>query len=242
MCTVLYIPNNDSVYLVSLRDENPKRPEAKKPSLLKFDGQEMLAPIDPLGKGTWIGVNHYKNAVVLLNGAQTNHTRQKSYLKSRGLIVKELLTSFTPVIEWSIINLSGIEPFTLVVFSDENLFELIWDGNTKHRSLLNKQKPHIWSSSTLYTPAQKEARKEKFDNWIAMSPPITKLSVLHFFKSFNNAESDFLINRDEKIKTISYSFIELKNTSAQFDYYDLLEYKHHSNSITINTKACNINS
>ncbi len=240
MCTVLYIPKESSACFASLRDENPLRPKAKKPAILNADEQTVLAPFDPLGKGTWIGVNNMKNVVVLLNGAYTNHERQKSYAKSRGLIVKELLDSKSPIIDWSMINFEEIEPFTLVVFSDEHLFELVWDGKEKHRQLLDKEKPRIWSSSTLYDNLQKEARKEKFDNWIAMDPPIHKLSVLDFFKAFRDIENGFLINRNESMKTISYSFLEVNDETARFDYYDLIDFKYYSEHISIKPQSCSL--
>ncbi len=240
MCTVIYIPKENAFNFVSLRDENPGRPKAIQPEILNLEEQTVLTPIDTVGQGTWIGVSTLKNVVILLNGGKKNHTKKSTYLKSRGLIVKELLGSISPIIDWAMINLNDIEPFTLVVFSDEHLFELIWDGQEKHRQLLDKYKAHIWSSSTLYSDDKKTIRKEKFENWIAMNPPITKLSVLDFFKAYNDDENGFLINRNSKIKNVSYSFIDLNNSTAKYDYYDLLDYKHYSKEININIETCSI--
>lgn len=234
MCTVVYIPQTNSISFASLRDESPLRVKAILPRINQMNKIEALSPIDPFGKGTWIGVTKSKTVVILLNGAFENHQRKASYSKSRGLVTKELLGSYSPIIEWSIMDLDNVEPFTLVVFNDNHLFELVWDGEKKHRKLLQPDKSHIWSSSTLYDREAKQKRKEEFDNWMAMSPPVNKLSLLEFFKSFTDKTNGFIMNRNEKVKTLSYSFVEIVNDNATFDYYDFSEFKHYKSEILIN--------
>ena len=78
---------------------------------------------------------------------------------------------------------------------------------------------------------KQKIREELFQNWIAGNPVITKQSLLKFFNSVNNNENGFIINRNELVKTLSYSFIELTNkVKAEFDYYDLI-HSSHSNMI-----------
>lgn len=240
MCTVLFIPGKNGNYFASLRDENPKRPRAIAPDIQTTSPIHYLAPLDPLAGGTWIGVNEFRNCVILLNGAFENHQRKSAYPKSRGKIVSELLTSSLPVVEWNLMSLENIEPFTLVVWSDEKLFQLVWDGNKKHRSLLDSTVAHIWSSSTLYDTAAKAKRQDYFQNWMAMNPPISKLSVLHFFNSFEDKENGFLMERSEHMKTLSFSIIEINEAKhASFDYYDFLTYKHSVKTIEMNRDAQN---
>ncbi len=241
MCTVVFIPGSESIALASLRDENPGRAKALAPFIDTRDGVSFLSPKDPAGGGTWFGVNQWGSGIVLLNGGFENHARQKSYSKSRGLIVADLLTSAMPVVDWSLMDLENIEPFTLIVWSEKNLFQLVWDGAEKHRLRLDAALPHIWSSATLYNTAARDAREEFFQNWIAMNPPVSKLSLLNFFKSFEDAENGFLINRNGKMKTLSYTFTEFtQDGTAEMNYYDFLNYSYHSSSISItsNTEHC----
>jgi hypothetical protein len=241
MCTVIFIPGNKKHFFASLRDESPTRPEALAPERYTAGEVKYLMPRDALAGGTWVGINEYKNVIILLNGAFENHKRKAFYPKSRGIIVSELLLSVMPVIDWQLMDFTNIEPFTLVVWSDDHLFELVWDGNEKHRKGLDSSVSHIWSSSTLYDKSSKLNREELFKNWIAMSPPISKLSLLNFFKSTDDAENGFIINRNEKMKTLSFSFIELtQSNSAKLDYYDLKNFKHHSKSIDLfeNSNNC----
>jgi len=240
MCTVVFIPDNNKKYFSSLRDESPKRPEAIAPQIYHANEIKYLMPKDAQAGGTWVGINEHKNVIILLNGAFENHNKKEFYLKSRGMIVSELLLSVKPVVDWQLIDFTDIEAFTLVVWSDNRLFELVWDGNEKHRNRLDASAPHIWSSSTLYDKTSKTNREELFQNWIAMKPAITKLSLLNFFEATNDPENGFIINRSEKMKTLSYSFIELSDSNiANLDYYDLKSFMQHSKSINLLEKSGN---
>lgn len=241
MCTVVFIPSGNKQFFASLRDESPQRPRAIAPDIYKSSETRYLMPKDALAGGTWIGINEFKNVIILLNGGHQNHIKKDNYLTSRGKIVSELLQSIMPVVDWQLMDLSMVEPFTLVVWSEQNLFELVWDGEEKHRIRLDSSTAHIWSSSTLYDANAKSIRADLFQNWIAMGPPISKLTILNFFKSFEDAENGFIINRNEKIKTLSYSFIEFSsNVNASLDYFDLQSFKHNSKVIdlSINNTNC----
>ncbi len=229
MCTVLFMPKQNGFCLASLRDESPKRPKALLPAVYSLNGSRFVMPKDEFGGGSWIGVNEKSNVIVLLNGGYVKHDRKSVYANSRGVVVFELLRSAIPVVDWQLMDLLNIEPFTLIVLSENNLFQLVWDGNEKHRTRLDSNVPHIWSSSTLYDNDSRLKREELFRNWIAMDPPTNKLAVLDFFKSNSKNEEGFLINRNEVVKTLSYSFIELTSSiNASFDYYDLQSFIHNS--------------
>jgi len=221
MCTVVYIPKDNSVFFASLRDESPLREQAIEPRINNTDAVQYLAPKDALAGGSWVGVNEFNNVIILLNGGFENHKKQNNYRKSRGLIVTELLQSELPVIEWNLMDMTNIEPFTLVVWSDHNLFQLVWDGQEKHKTLMDTTIPHIWSSSTLYNPSIKRHRKQLFNDWVKTNQPISSHSVLHFFKSFVDKDNGFIMNRSEILSTLSYSFIEIQNSEkAIFNYLD----------------------
>ena len=240
MCTVVFIPDNDKLYFASLRDESPLRPLAEAPKITGED-LEILSPKDLLAGGTWVGVNGFGNVIILLNGGFKKHIRANSYWKSRGLIVSELLASPIPVVDWNLMNLENIEPFTLVVWCDDNLFQLTWDGVEKHRMRLDKTIPQIWSSSTLYNEEAKLTRDDLFQNWIAMNPPVTKLSLLRFFNSTTDRTNGYIINREEKVKTLSYTFVELAtNRSVEMNYYDILNYTYRKSVMNLKEISCNL--
>lgn len=236
MCTVVFIPYDKKVYFGSLRDESPKRPRAVKPEISEVSGVSFLAPKDPMAGGTWIGANNKGNVIILLNGAFKNHQRKNYYRKSRGLIVSELLATELPVVQWNLIDMEGIEPFTLIVWSDNNLFQLVWDGRERYRICLDETLPYIWSSSTLYNSDAKAKREALFQHWIAMNPSVSKLSLINFFKANNDAENGFIINRKEITKTLSFSFIELQSKKdIVMSYYDFTNNSYYNKTLTIQT-------
>lgn len=233
MCTVAFIPKGNQYYFASLRDEDPARAAALAPGMHSSADGCYLAPTDGKAGGTWIGVSLSGSIIILLNGGFKDHVRQQAYRKSRGLIVAGLLLSTLPVEQWSLMDMDQVEPFTLIVFSENNLFELVWDGVGKHCKKLETGKPHIWSSATLYSPAVKLYRKQLFDNWMAMNETISASAVLDFFKLYDDKENGFIINRNNKMQTLSYSFITLNSDQhAVMQYYDFLNSSTYSKVIS----------
>ena len=237
MCTVVFVPGNNKYCFASLRDEDSKRAKAVTPTLQSNNKVMYLSPVDPVGGGTWIGVNEMGHVIVLLNGGFEKHQVGGPYLKSRGIIVKELLGAAMPVVDWMLMDMKNIEPYTLVVWADSNLFQLVWDGTTKHRIRLATDIPYLWSSSTLYNNKVKTHRSELFENWVATNPNISKMALFDFFNSFTDDENGFIINRNERIKTLSYSFVELTDEVALISYLDLQSSTDKTTSIDLKKKA-----
>jgi uncharacterized protein with NRDE domain len=221
MCTVVFLPNKGKYCFASLRDESPLRQAALNPAIYTSNHTKFTAPLDAKAGGTWVGTNEFGSVIILLNGGFENHVRQANYVKSRGLIVKELLSSKAPVSDWLQLDLDNIEPFTLVVLSDNNLFQLVWDGQIKHSVSLNATQPYIWSSATLYDTSAKAKRHRLFKEWLSLNPQISQQSILSFFQSVNDVSNGFLINRSATMQTLSYTFISITET-AQFNYHDFL--------------------
>lgn len=222
MCTVIFLPNNGQYCFASLRDESPIRKQALPPAIHNIDGIEIVAPLDGLASGTWVGANSFGHLLILLNGAFENHTRASNYRLSRGLIVKALLLEEVPVNAWQTMDLQNIEPFTLVVWQQQQLFELVWDGQQKHSQQLAITKPHIWSSSTLYNAVAKQQRKAAFQHWWATQPLVSKQSVLSFFQSVVDEQNGFLIHRSPTLQTLSFTFLAQDAATTTCYYYDFL--------------------
>ena len=224
MCTVVFIPIGDQYYFASLRDESPIRPKAKTPELTREGDTDILSPKDARAGGTWIGVSSYGNLIVLLNGGFEKHEQAGTYLKSRGLIVSELLTTLSPVSRWSVMDMQGIEPCTLVVWSEGDFVQLVWDGERKHRLVLSRHQANIWSSATLYDGKARKMRKDFFSNWTQESSPVSPSSLFVFFNSIADRENGFLIDREGIVKTLSFTFVELRtDSSAKMKYHDLVD-------------------
>jgi len=241
MCTVVFIPKGDKYFFASLRDESPLRPRAVVPAIYKESNPVILSPVDAMAGGTWLGVTAFGSVIILLNGGFEKHTRKGIYRKSRGLVVAELLAADLPVVNWNLMDMRGIEPFTLVVWNEGNLFQLVWDGENKHGIMLKPDQPYIWSSATLYDSQARMHRNELFQQWIGMNTPVSSPCLFNFFKSFADNENGFLMNRNEQTKTLSYTFIELQpEDSAEMQYHDFLNDSAHVEKIRFNSSVNNL--
>ena len=232
MCTVTYIPYNNRVLFSSNRDEDPGRPAALPPQEY-LNHNKIYYPKDPSGGGTWIGLNDAGTFVVLLNGGLVKHQKKDWYRHSRGLVVTRILESPHPLEYWKDCNLDHIEPFTLIIFFNKKLYQLLWTGIEKCLFEPDVTKPHIWSSSTLYSVEVKKHRTEIFNRFINSNKDFHPSSLLNFLLTATKEDSQngFVINRNELVKTASISIIEIGDEAAVYDYYDLN--KRENNSIEI---------
>lgn len=235
MCTVIYIPTANGVLFSSCRDENPARARALQPVLAQSTSGNILFPTDAEKGGTWIGLHERGHLLVLLNGAFEAHQRIEKYKTSRGLIVKDLLDKEYPLKEWHSCNLHNTEPFTLILWQKDKLYELVWDGTVKYTLRRNTSLPQIWSSSTLYNHPVKQERKGWFDNWFARTLHPSTENVYQMLLQHNDNKNGFVMNR-QTIQTLSISLIEIRGNHGRFHYHDMVAGSKHTAALTLNIK------
>jgi hypothetical protein len=225
MCTVTFIPSGDEFFLTSSRDENIKRPAALSPSVYRVNDQQLIFPKDPQGGGSWIVVNEKGYAAVLLNGAFTAHTSGSSYRKSRGMILIEMISAPSPLKFFKKIGLDRIEPFTVILFVDDELYSCIWDGAKKYVEWLAVNQAYIWSSVTLYGSQAIDKRKLWFSAWLKDNPLPAFENIIDFHMKGGDGDSfnNIRMKRDNGLFTNSISSIVISNTNITLNYLDLRE-------------------
>ena len=223
MCTVSFIPVKDKYFLTSNRDEKVLRKTALPPSFYWGNGSGLLYPKDADAGGTWISLNQNGNAAVLLNGAFSKHDPQPPYRLSRGIIFLDIIGAVRPCFAFTKINLQNIEPFTIIIFESNCLFECRWDGQQKHCTQLKNCRPYIWSSATLYEKDVVTKRENWFTQWLNKNPHPTQEDILQFhqFTGDGDINNDLKMNRDGKMLTVSVTGIELDKYAAKMKYIDL---------------------
>lgn len=226
MCFVTYIPYQEGFILTSNRDESVGRPKALPPKKYFIDSIPVFYPQDQLAGGTWIATSP-KSTVCLLNGAFVKHQHQPPYRMSRGRVVldffrHEQLTDFVSHYE-----LTGIEPFTLIVVEQENelqLSELRWDGTQLHVKYLNAGQTYAWSSVTLYSETVIQERERWLKDWLSQHSGFEGKDILDFHTFGGNGDdaNDLVMNRNNQLRTVSTT--QIQKTPAQFliNYQDRL--------------------
>jgi uncharacterized protein with NRDE domain len=225
MCTVTFLPQADGQFLLtSNRDEAPNRsPQNISTDLV--NGQQMAFPRDEEAGGSWIVIADSGRLVCILNGAFHKHHRRPPYRRSRGLMALDFFgyPDFEAFVNHYLFE--GMEPFTMIVYEPDHLFELRWDETQVHALKLDHHKPHIWSSSTLYTPEVKEKRKAWFENWLQQQQGVyQREAILDFHRNAGDGDpwNDVVMNRNELVKTVSITSIKKGLSTMSMQYIDLV--------------------
>lgn len=223
MCTVSVVSANGKIIISSNRDEAVYRPKAIEPRNYLVNNKNIIFPKDPKAGGTWFAVDENGIVLVLLNGANEKHIHQPPYRKSRGLIVLDIISSLSPITFWYEIDLLEIEPFTIILFQNNQLFQLRWDGKNKDSIQLEVGINHIWSSTTLYSKDIRDNRSNLFDAFLNSKSIVSEKDMFHFhrYTEEGNQENGLVINRNETLKTLSITQAILEENKVEIVYNDL---------------------
>ncbi|PWA04466.1 NRDE family protein [Flavobacterium psychrotolerans] len=234
MCTVSFVCSNGKVIITSNRDEQVSRP-AILPKNYLINNKRIIFPKDPKAGGTWFAVAENTTVLVLLNGASEKHQWQPPYRKSRGLIVLDIISSDFSLMIWESINLNNIEPFTLVLYQTQKLYQLRWDGLEKELVQINEKQNYIWSSSTLYSQEIRDKRATWFYQFLKAIPEANEEELIRFHRCNNesNKENGLVINRNDTLKTLSITQAVIEQNKVELSHFDLLNHNTFVNSFVI---------
>jgi uncharacterized protein with NRDE domain len=235
MCTVTFVNAGNKIFLTSNRDEKQRRKPAIAPEAYSFPNGKIIYPKDADAGGTWFAAHENGNVIVLLNGAFVKHEPAPPYRHSRGLVILKLMQHDNVVEQFDKINLENIEPFTLIIWFEEKLYESRWDGNNKFLAEKDKTKSHIWSSATLYNSEIVRKREDWFTDWLQQNKRPLQNDIFHFhqFTGDGDKNNDLLMNRDGEVATVSITGVELSKDNALVKYLDLPQHKVYNEHIPL---------
>jgi hypothetical protein len=227
MCVLTYVPVAENGFIVtSNRDENIARPKAKPPKKIKINGTEVFCPVDPISKGTWIATSKCYT-IVLLNGGHKKHEPKAAYRQSRGQVILEFTKWNDPEIFLKKFDFEGMEPFTLVLFKNENrqlITEIKWCSGQKFITHVNGDLAQIWSSATLYDQQASENRKSWFIDYLSkVQEKISSEIILDFHNTGGkqDPENSIRLKRKNGIETVCITQIEIYPNAKYLFYNDL---------------------
>ena len=232
MCTVSFVNANGKIIITSNRDEKTLRPSAVEPKNYLINNKKIIFPKDKKGGGNWYAINEHSTILVLLNGADEKHVIKENYRKSRGLIVLDLISSKSVIHAWKFIDLNNIEPFTLVLFENQKLYQLRWNELEKTTLELDNNQSNIWSSSTLYPKEIREKRANWFYTFLDTKPEVNAEEMFNFhrYTEEGNTENGLVINRNDTLKTLSITQTIIEKNKVEIHYNDLIAERDFSNT------------
>lgn len=226
MCTVSWLYAPGGYHLLCNRDEKRTRVVAEGPRRFDRGGVSYLAPIDPVGGGTWIAVNEYGVSGCLLNG------NGEAGILSRGLLVNRIATSRSA--EEAVASLRGLDPgpygpFRLLLLAPEypptvaewTVAEWTvaeWDGRNEVRFFAGAPRMPLVSSS--FEPAAVEqARREEFQRRLREAGKLDLSFLQAFHRSHQPARGPYssCMHRPDA-ETVSFSWIHVTNRHIEFAY------------------------
>lgn len=235
MCTVTFIPTGEKDFILTTnRDEQPSR----SPEFLtkQIEGDlELLFPRDIGAGGTWVVASNKNRLLTVLNGAFEQHVHNPPYRRSRGLMVLDFFQFSTVEDFFRDYSLRGIEPFTLVIYEEDRLYELRWNGQESFINPLHPQSFHIWSSATLYSPDVQARRAKWFWDWLANRDHFNPESVMELHRTGGDGdpETDYVMKRGGMIQTVSITCIAKVNNAIELTYHDLIKDRVSSGRLTL---------
>ncbi len=186
MCTLTWIALERGYELYFNRDEKLTRAPGLPPRRFEAPaGARWIAPTDPDGGGTWIGVNDRGLSLALLNGYKRTDDAQRAW-RSRGLLVQELLElrdvrAFEERMRG--FGLGAYRSFTLFALDPRGApFAATWDGVALTFEPHTSGAAPLCSSSLDPTGATR-ARRALFDRWRAEAGGVDAALLQRFHAS-----------------------------------------------------------
>ncbi|MGO2356355.1 MAG: NRDE family protein [Marinomonas foliarum] len=214
MCSVSWWIDESGYQLFFNRDEQKTRAPALSPQSFTLQGIQVLMPIDPVGKGSWISLNEAGVSLCLLNNYQGK--TPSGQLTSRGQLVKQL-SSATGLaqIEWQFaqLDLQQFAPFTLLAFElgNSKVREFQWDG--ENASILYAQSPHF--SSAVELEGVTAYRQSVYEELAVESAD----DLLLFHSQHHPEQSHFSVcMHREDAQTVSFTRIQVAKDNFQMSY------------------------
>lgn len=242
MCTVSYINGAHGRIITSTRDESESRAEAITPKLYRHGQQNILYPKDPNKGGTWMAIRKDGWVAVLLNGALEPFKAQPHHIKSRGMIILELMRhpNFLGLLKQT--DFYNMAPFTLLLSSADRLIEVRWNDQKATFGELDINQSHIWSSSTLYDKKDSQKKESIFRAFLNLTngTPLP-CEMFRFHKGqFQRSGQDVLRKNGEHIISVSITQAQPEKKGFSLDYEPLVPTRSRIAEISIHGEKHNL--
>lgn len=223
MCTLTWIALERGYELYFNRDEKLTRAKGLAPRRFERAGRAWIAPLDPDGGGSWIGVNDRGVTLALLNGYRRADETARVW-RSRGLLVQELFDlerADQLTLRLRALELGEYRSFSLLALDrDACALTATWDGAQLAFQARESACAPLCSSSLDPTGATK-ARQALFEELRRERGGVDS-ELLREFHASHAPERGPLspcMHRADA-QTQSFSRVRVEGDEAQFEHHD----------------------
>ena len=223
MCTLSLVTGEAGYRLAMNRDEAISRGPGLPPANYRLNGVKAVYPTDG-SAGTWIGANEGGITLALLNWNDCPQPPASEKLRSRGLVIPNLLASRSLAefqASLDVLDLQGMFPFRLVgVFPSERaLWEWRWDSQ-RFSSEVHEWESRHWFSSGLSDEQAHRMRGTVCGS--AWSEPDAGTSAwlrrLHASHESGHGPFSMCVHR-EGVESLSYSEVSCTQQGVRFGHF-----------------------
>jgi uncharacterized protein with NRDE domain len=235
MCTVSIVPANNHLIFTFNRDEKPERNTEVFLESITTNTKQIYFAKDIKAGGTWFAADDQGNVAMLFNGGFAAHIKAPHHITSRGKILLQIISSTNLLNTFQQADLTQVEPFSLILYHQKNLYRATWDGETKHLTNLAIHQAHIFSSATLYTNQTMLARQNWLTNYLKTTAQITADTILHFHQHQHAEDhtNGLVIDRPFGCKTLSISQAVVHQHKIELRHVDLLRHIQHQQTVSL---------
>jgi hypothetical protein len=223
MCTVTIVPSDDGFRLACNRDERRRRAAATPPKVRRLEHRIAVFPVDPVGGGTWVGVNDAGLAAVLLNRTiKSAATTTNRPLRSRGLIIPTLL-------DWgsvpdALATAARLDPahfglFRLIVVQRMVAGVLSSNGLTLSVETMDISRPLMLTSSSLGDDLVEAPRRRLFERLVVQNQSAWLHAQARFHAHQWPSRADISIRMERlDARTMSRTLITVSSQAIELCY------------------------
>lgn len=223
MCTVSFTPCNNGLVFTFSRDERSERHTGNFIISEQLPHKKIFFAQDSKAGGSWFAADSVGNVAMLFNGGFVTHVKKQGYAKSRGIILKEIAAAENMLLFFENVPLDEIEPFSVLLLENNQLYRLTWTGVEKNVLSLDNAAAYIFSSSTLYTEKTQLLRRQWFNKYSQQQSFINSQTIFDFHQTCNShdKENGLVIERAGGCSTLSISQAVICDGQTVLKHLDL---------------------
>jgi hypothetical protein len=227
MCNVTFLKNKYSTILTSDWDGNVERGYSLPPIVATYGTKKVMFTRDEKTGGSWFAATDNGDIAVVMNNKAKDHINKENHLKSSSLILLEIISADSPFDVFAELNLQPIEPFSIVLYSNSKLYELIWDGDGKSINAPDTDSEHLWALAPEFGEGSLAEKEKQFKDFLIKKPKPYAAAIRTFHK--------------ELCKAFSITQAVLMSNNIMFYHMDMLDNKFYICSLPLKNTPFIIN-
>jgi hypothetical protein len=224
MCTVSIVPDDGGFRLMSNRDERRDRALAVQPRVELFGPRAAIMPIDPVGGGSWIGVNDAGLVAAVVNRHAAPPPDTRSFA-SRGLIVRHAVAcdSLGAAKETVLaLDANSFQPFRLVLVQNRRIALVAGDGREFASAESTLERPYMFTASSLGDVFVDSPRRRLFECLMSHSCGRHHGQLLfHRHQWIDKRDISVLMEREDAA-TVSRTVVDVTERGVALEYESLI--------------------